>query len=191
MQDKITRQPLSARTGVRVSFRSWVAVAARQNQYRSAVLSLVLCSQRLPPLLVQGSAKQVSLQFCLRVRGLCSTSATKSMYRTRCGVCSQNQEAIVLASIYRLWLYIRIMHCICTLVHAQPALQSIGVFVSASRLYNEHYDCHCRAIGKSSTTPGIRGLMPGVNASHRAVPPFDESSTFDNRSRHHLVHNRL
>ena len=76
MQDKITRQPLSARTGVRVSFRSLVAVAARQNQYRSAVLSLVLCSQRLPPLLVQGSAKQVSLAYVsgLRLRS-CTAAA--------------------------------------------------------------------------------------------------------------------
>lgn len=34
-----------------------------------------------------------------------------------------------------------------SLVHAQPALQAVGVYVSASRLYNEHYDTHCRSMG--------------------------------------------
>ena len=34
-----------------------------------------------------------------------------------------------------------------SLVHAQPALQSVGVYVSASRLYNEYYDAHCRSMG--------------------------------------------
>ena len=33
------------------------------------------------------------------------------------------------------------------LVHTQPALQAIGVYVSASRLYNEHYDAQCRSMG--------------------------------------------
>ena len=34
-----------------------------------------------------------------------------------------------------------------TIVHAQSALHLVGVYVSASRLYNEHYDAHCRAMG--------------------------------------------
>ena len=34
-----------------------------------------------------------------------------------------------------------------SLVHAQPALQSVGVYVSASRLHNEYYDAHCRSMG--------------------------------------------
>ena len=34
-----------------------------------------------------------------------------------------------------------------SLVHAQPALQVVGVYVSASRLYNEYYDAHCRSMG--------------------------------------------
>ena len=34
-----------------------------------------------------------------------------------------------------------------SLVHAQPALQAVGVYVCTSRLYNEHYDAWCRSMG--------------------------------------------
>ena len=48
-----------------------------------------------------------------------------------------------------------------SLVHAQPALQLIGVFVSTSRLYNEHYDSHCRSIGIKTPQRRVR-LAPRV-----------------------------
>eukprot|EP01043_Picozoa_sp_COSAG02_P031405 COSAG02_NODE_2049_length_10007_cov_226.930057_3_plen_78_part_00 len=48
-----------------------------------------------------------------------------------------------------------------SLVHAQPALQMIGVFVSTSRLYNEHYDSHCRSIGIKTPQRRVR-LAPRV-----------------------------
>ena len=48
-----------------------------------------------------------------------------------------------------------------SLVHAQSALQSIGVFVSTSRLYNEHYDSHCRSIGVKTPKRRVR-LAPRV-----------------------------
>ena len=48
-----------------------------------------------------------------------------------------------------------------SLVHAQPALQSVGVYVSASRLYNEYYDAHCRHIGIKTPQRRVR-LAPRV-----------------------------
>ena len=48
-----------------------------------------------------------------------------------------------------------------SLVHAQPALQSVGVYVSASRLYNEYYDAHCRSIGVKTPKRRVR-LAPRV-----------------------------
>ena len=115
----------------------------------------------------------INAQFCLGVRGLCSTGATKSMYGNSCGGCSQNEEAIVLASIYRLWLYIRIMHCIRTratsttvdrrFCQRQPPLQrALRLSLSRNRKKQHHTGhkgpyarCQCHA----SSRPAIRRVF--------------------------------
>ena len=48
-----------------------------------------------------------------------------------------------------------------SLVHAQPALQLVGVYVSASRLYNEHYDAQCRSINIKTPQRRVR-MAPRV-----------------------------